>query len=342
MIAPGHISAVRLHCGTGVRPRPGILFEITQERRSPSSRNRAHLGPDSPGSEITVELRITVELTMAIRLVGIDIDGTLLDSTFQIPDANLRAITNAVERGIEVALVTGRRFDFALPVARQIDCALTMMVNNGALVKSKQGETFVRTLLGREIARNILGAMQDQRNTTTVLFDRPRENQIMFETLDWEHPSRKGYWERNRAYIGEVTPLESCLVEDPIQVMFTGQVALMRQVAARLSKLDCRHQFSIALTEYESRDFSLVDVLHADVTKGKTLEQWAKRQGYARESVMAIGDNLNDREMLEYAGRPVVMGNAVQELKNNGWAVTGSNDQAGVAMAIEKYALDPG
>ena len=279
---------------------------------------------------------------MAIRLIGIDIDGTLLDSSFKIPAANLRAISRAVDSGIEVALVTGRRFDFALPVAKQIDRALTMIVNNGALVKSKGGETFLRTLLGREIARSILAATMDQRNTTTVVFDRPRENQIMFEALDWEHPSRKGYWERNREFIGEVTPLESCLVEDPIQVMFTGTVALMREIAARLDKLDYREKFSVALTEYESRDFSLVDVLHADVTKGKTLERWARRQGYARESIMAIGDNLNDREMLEYAGLPIVMGNAVQELKANGWAVTGSNDEAGVAMAIERYALGQG
>ena len=279
---------------------------------------------------------------MAIRLIGIDIDGTLLDSSFKIPAANLRAISRAVDSGIEVALVTGRRFDFALPVAKQIDRALTMIVNNGALVKSKGGETFLRTLLGREIARSILAATMDQRNTTTVVFDRPRENQIMFEALDWEHPSRKGYWERNREFIGEVTPLESCLVEDPIQVMFTGTVALMREIAARLDKLDYREKFSVALTEYESRDFSLVDVLHADVTKGKTLERWARRQGYTRESIMAIGDNLNDREMLEYAGLPIVMGNAVQELKANGWAVTGSNDEAGVAMAIERYALGQG
>ena len=281
----------------------------------------------------------TLELFMPIRLIGIDIDGTLLDSSFKIPDANLRAIARAVERGIEVALVTGRRFDFALPVAKQIDSALTMIVNNGALVKSKQGDTFLRTLLGRDIARNILEDTLDQRNTTTVLFDRPRGNQIMFEALDWEHPSRKGYWERNREFIGEVTPLESCLVEDPIQVMFTGGVALMREIATRLDNLEYREKFSVALTEYESRDFSLVDVLHADVTKGKTLERWAKRQGYLYESIMAIGDNLNDREMLEYVGLPVVMGNAVQELKQKGWAVTGSNDEAGVAMAIERYAL---
>ena len=277
---------------------------------------------------------------MAIRLIGIDIDGTLLNSQWQIPQANLKAIAEAVQRGIEVALVTGRRYDFALPIADQISSPLTMIVNNGALVKSKHGETFSRTLLDREMARLILGATTDLRNTATVFFDRPRENQIMVEAPDWEHPSRKGYWERNREYIGEATPLESCLTEDPIQVMFTGGVAPMRDVAGRLERLPASRGFSVELTEYEARDFSLVDVLHADVSKGKTLSRWANRRGYAREEVMAIGDNLNDREMLEFAGLPVVMGNSVQELRQNGWRVTGTNDDAGVATAIERYVFD--
>ena len=276
---------------------------------------------------------------MAIRLIGIDIDGTLLDSQWTIPPANLRAIAAAFERGIEVALVTGRRFDFALPIAKQIPCPVTMIVNNGAMVKSTEGETFLRTLLDREAAREILEATTDLRNTATVFFDRPRENQIMVEALDWNHPSRKGYWARNREFIGEATPLESCLTEDPIQVMFTGGVSPMRDVATRLELLPGRRAFSVVLTEYEARDFSLVDVLHADVSKGKTLERWADRRGIPRESVMAIGDNLNDREMLEFAGLPVVMGNCVAELLKNGWRVTGSNDEGGVAMAIERYAF---
>src|SRR5713101_7548621 len=196
---------------------------------------------------------------MGIRFMGIDIDGTLLDSQWQIPEANQKAIAEAVERGIEVALVTGRRYDFALPIAERIPSALTMIINNGALVKSKQGETFLRTLLDREVARSILGATAEQRNTATVLFDRPRANQIMVEAIDWNHPARKGYWERNREYIGEEVPLESCLTEDPIQVMFTGGVAAMREVAARLDGLPNRADFSVALTEYEARDFSLVD-----------------------------------------------------------------------------------
>jgi hydroxymethylpyrimidine pyrophosphatase-like HAD family hydrolase len=136
-----------------------------------------------------------------------------------------------------------------------------------------------------------------------------------------------------------MTPLEACLTEDPIQVMFSGPVARMREVEATLRALPQANQFALAVTEYESRNFGLVDVLHPACSKGAALAEWAALRGLGREEVMAIGDNLNDREMLEYAGLPVVMGNSVPELKALGWRETLSNDQNGVAAAIEAYAF---
>src|SRR3981081_4602639 len=95
---------------------------------------------------------------MGVRLIALDIDGTLLDSKWQLPEANRTAIAEAVRRGIEVALVTGRRYDFAMPIANQLDVPLTMIVNNGALVRSKDGETHLRHLLPRATALRVLQA----------------------------------------------------------------------------------------------------------------------------------------------------------------------------------------
>ena len=83
----------------------------------------------------------------------------------------------------------------------------------------------------------------------------------------------------------------------------------------------------------------LVDVLADGVSKGTTLSTWCTAHGYARGEVLAAGDNYNDREMLEFAGVPVVMGNAVPELLAAGFHVTASNDEAGLARAIERFAL---
>ena len=279
---------------------------------------------------------------MPIRLIAIDIDGTLLDSRGQVPEANQRAIAAAVERGIEVALVTGRRYTFALPVAERIPVPLTMIVNNGALVRTKQGETFARQLLPRESARRVLEATVDFRMGALVLFDRPKENQILFESLDWDNPSRTDYWRRNREYLTQITPLEAGLTEDPIQVMYTGGVAEMRRLTERLAGLEFSGEYSVQMTEYEAKNFTLLDVLHSAVSKGAALRDWAARRDYAADEVMAIGDNFNDREMLDFAGVAVVMENSVAEMKNNGWHVTGTNDEGGVGQAIERLALEEG
>src|SRR5438128_791941 len=89
---------------------------------------------------------------MAVRLIALDIDGTLLDSRWQVSEANRAAIAGATRRGIEVALVTGRRYDFAMPVAQKLDCPLTMIVNKGALIRSKEGRRHLRHLLPQSTA----------------------------------------------------------------------------------------------------------------------------------------------------------------------------------------------
>src|SRR5260370_7320488 len=93
---------------------------------------------------------------MAVRVIGLDIDGTLLDSRWQLPEANRAAIAEAGRRGIEVALVTGRRYDFAMPVAHQLDSPLTLIVSNGALIRSKEGHTHLRHLLPKQTPPHIL------------------------------------------------------------------------------------------------------------------------------------------------------------------------------------------
>ena len=192
-----------------------------------------------------------------------------------------------------------------------------------------------------------------------MTFDRTREKQIVYEVIEWDHPQHSRFFNANRPFLAEVSPLEDALVEDPVQVMFTGGCAEMRELfnelrtsAAVTASTPARgplavveegpdHRYSVALTEYEFRDFSLVDVLRAGCSKGTALADWARERGIIREEVMAVGDNLNDLEMLEFAGTPVVMGNAIADLRNRGWQTTASNDDAGVARAVETYILRP-
>jgi Cof subfamily protein (haloacid dehalogenase superfamily) len=272
-----------------------------------------------------------------IRLIGIDVDGTLLDSHGRLPEENRRAIETAVDAGVHVALVTGRSYPFARPVAIGLPAPVTLIVSNGAVERAMDGTTLARRLLDREVARSVLAATRPYRHNAALIFDRDTAGQMVFETMDWTHPERTSYWAKNRAFIARTLPLEDALVEDPIQVMFNGDVEVIRGLAQRLRRE--AHGVAVSLTEYPHRNFSLVDITSPAATKGRALAWRAGQLGLTRAEVMAIGDNYNDLEMLEFAGTPVVMANAVDGLAQHGWATTGHQDEAGVAEAIRRYAL---
>ena len=277
---------------------------------------------------------------VAIKLIAMDIDGTLLESQHQVPPENARAIAEASARGIEIMLVTGRRFDSARNVAGELECDVHLIVSNGALIKSAAGETEQRSLLPAPTARRVLDATPEYRDCSGVIFDRPREAQIVFEQIDWTGPFIGDYLRRHREHVAEIAPLTDCLNrEDPVEILFIAECAKVRRVMSVLEALPEAPEFTLALTEYERTDLSMLDVLRRGVTKGAALVEWARGRGIAREEIMAVGDNWNDREMLAFAGVPVVMGNGVAELKLLGYPITSTNDEAGLAAAIHKYAM---
>jgi hypothetical protein len=278
-----------------------------------------------------------------IRLLAIDIDGTLLDSKGHVPEAHRAALVEAVERGTAIVLVTGRSFHFTRPVVDLLQLPLTLIVNNGAVVKNAAGDTELRHLLDREVARRVLQETRAFEDSVAIVFDRPDERQVIFDRMDWTQPNRLGYFEKNKAFIAPSgAPLSDMLIEDPIQVMFNGAVAPMRDLVRSLQASAAADRFSVALTEYEHRDFSLVDVNGAGCSKGSTLARWVERRGWTPSEVLAIGDNLNDLEMLTFAGTAVIMGNASGALRARAdarWHQTGSNDEDGLATAIRDLAL---
>jgi Cof subfamily protein (haloacid dehalogenase superfamily) len=279
-----------------------------------------------------------------VRLIGIDVDGTLLDAEGHLPDANREAIRAAVAAGIHVSLVTGRSYPYVRPVAEPLPPSITLMVSSGAVERGMDGRTLAKRLLSRTVARRLLESTQHVREHTAVIFDRDVERQIIFESMDWTHPNRRGYWERNHRLIDRALRLEDSLTEDPIQVMFNGDPAAMRELSESLRTaaggLDGpSRQFSVSLTEYLHRDFSLVDITAPQATKGHALLWRARQLGVNRDEIMAVGDNFNDVEMLEAAGVSVLMANADPTLHRPGWYRTGHQNDAGLAQAIERFAL---
>ena len=271
---------------------------------------------------------------MPIRLIAIDIDGTLLDARGLLPDVNRDAVREAVEAGVEVALVTGRSFHHARPVGAALSDRVPLIVSNGALMKRPDGRTLHRLVLDRTVTKEIIVTVRDHRRGAALIFDREGPDQYLYEDIDWQHPNRRRYYELNRRFMTELSPLEDGLTESPLQLAFTGGVEEMRRLAAFIRNLDIAPQITVTLTEYEVRDFSLLDITVSGCSKGAMLTTWLERRGIDAQHVMAVGDNLNDREMLALVGHPVVMGNAVPELKALGWPTTAGHDDGGLAQAI--------
>lgn len=275
-------------------------------------------------------------VTPPVRLLAVDIDGTLLNPQFQISQADLGALRRAHDEGVEVILVTGRRHTFALPIARQLGFDFWMVSSNGAVTRSLWGETFYRDLLPHEICRKLCVAMQGFRGNTVLTFDIEGKGAVVLEHMRELNGSIQRWLERNMEYINFVIPIEDCLTTDPVQAMFCGPIARMHQALDQLSKGGLAKDITVLRTEYPARDLSIVDVLNRGCSKGHALERWANYRGIPREQVMAIGDNYNDIEMLAFAGVPFIMGNACDELRDRGWSITLPNDQNGVAAAVDQ------
>lgn len=272
----------------------------------------------------------------SIRLLATDIDGTLLNPQFQISEGDLAALRRAHAAGMEIVLVTGRRHTFALPIAQQLGFDLWLISSNGAVTRSLSGETFHRDLMPAETCRQLCQAMIQFRGNMVLTFDKEIKGAIVLEHLDEIGASIRRWLEKNMEFIEFVVPIERALVSDPVQAMFCGTMARMSLALEALTGTGLQDKITVLRTEYPVRDLSMIDVLNRGCSKGHALERWARHRGFHRDEVMAVGDNHNDVEMLEFAGHPVIMGNACEELRARGWRVTLGNEACGVAAALQE------
>jgi Cof subfamily protein (haloacid dehalogenase superfamily) len=274
-----------------------------------------------------------------IRLIAIDLDGTLLNSESEISLANRQALVAAAERGVQLVIVTGRRFHSASRFVAYIPCPVTLISSNGARITDSSGEVHHRNFLPRSIARQILEVAGDYRPYTVAIFDMPGRGQMtMQDNAAAEGPL--GWYLRNSPdCLAQVPALEAALSTDPIQVMFGGPPERVESLEPLLHTSPAAASVHLTWTKYPARNVSILDVMNHECSKGAALSLWAARCRILPGEVMAIGDNYNDLEMLSFAGYPVLMGNCSAGMQSNGWPVTLTNDENGVAAAIRRFVL---
>jgi Cof subfamily protein (haloacid dehalogenase superfamily) len=278
-------------------------------------------------------------IRMPIRLIAVDLDGTLLNSQLEISEANQQALAAAAERGVRIAITTGRRFHSARPLLDSLPCPVTLVTSNGAMVRTLSGEVLHRNFLPRKVAVEILEAAIDYRPYAVAIFDKAGCGQVMMQQNASLDGPLRWYLKTARQYLLQVPDLPPALPDDPIQVMFGGAPVFLEPLEPLLRSSQAGGRVHLTWTKYFERDVSLLDVMNRGCSKASGLKWLLGQAGCMASEVMAIGDNYNDLEMLQMAGFPVVMGNSSPGLNTNGWHVTGSNDEDGVAAAIHDLIL---
>jgi hypothetical protein len=286
---------------------------------------------------------------MPIRLIALDLDGTLLDSRGSLSERNRAAVGAARARGVGVALVTGRRFRDARPLALELGLDVPVISHNGALTKHAHSlETVSAVLMPCGAARAVVRTGRAHGADALVSDDHAGAGLLVYDHISAGNTALASYvaWSRRvagdeiAAAIRQVESLEEYLDHDPLHVAFSGGCAAMERLAGVMRE-ELGASVRLLLTLYPKTDFALLDILHPDASKGAGLAAVAAEAALGREEVMAVGDNFNDLEMLEWAGTGVLMGNADPGLHATGrFHPTAANDDDGVAEAIERFVLE--
>jgi hypothetical protein len=276
---------------------------------------------------------------MKIKLIAIDIDGTLLDSSYRIGEETRRALAEAIATGILIVLVTGRRFAIARPIALELGLHTPLISHNGALTKHIETlEVIDYHPLSASLARQAVELARPLRADVVCSYDPQGYGRVVTDIVSEENIKLRRYLDKSPMIVEQVADLRASIREDPIQVMSAGPCALMDQFEQTLAyHLDGK--VKLLKTAYPAKDMTILDILAPDCSKAVALAAVVERFGLSRQEVMAIGDNHNDLEMLAYAGLGVVMGNAEERLRKLGFPVTATNDENGVAQAIAEFVL---
>lgn len=263
-----------------------------------------------------------------IKMIVLDIDGTIMDGNFQISERIKKTIQLCLEKNIKITLATGRMHDAAVPIAKEIGLCGPIISYQGSIIKEVIGN---KTLLNESIefataikAINELRQFEGQINFFT-------ENQLISEKIT---PLLREYAEKRAINFKTVSSFEKLKNFSPIKLLFINNDA---QKLKQIKKY-MREKFPKILNIFQSTDY-FCEIVGPNATKGNAIQFLAKLWNIELSQILAIGDQENDIEMLKTAGVSVAMGNAIKEVKEITTYITDTVEMGGAATAIEKIAL---
>jgi len=289
-------------------------------------------------------------LAEPVRLVALDIDGTLITSTYQLTPRTVAAIHAAIAAGLEVVIATGRRHTFALRILAPVNLpdATVIISASGTVVRTRAGALIERHHMPNQVALDLCALLDAHRDRLVFTFDKVDEDPralahpgaLLMEKCGSFYALFEKWVSDNRTDILELSPMEDGLHGDPpIQAMVCGSILQMRDVEQLILTSPLAGHLSPHRTEYVARGLAILDVLPAGCGKGVALAHLAKHRSLAPAQIAAIGDNFNDLDMLEFVGHPYVMANGAPEMvasaSARGWQIAPPNDEDGAATILE-------
>lgn len=277
---------------------------------------------------------------MRYKMLALDCDGTLLDQSGTIRPAVFHAVREAIERGVHVTLATGRRFDSAREIAERLALRLPLVLHGGTIIQdSATGEVIYEDGMDHDVLSRIITEITSE-GQQPVLYLSPSADYSLL-TGDERHDS-----DSLRAYLSHQKSVHRSTYADMIRTRHVVSVAVfqnddvLRPLYSRLRRMPICRTLLWEPDPLFPDTMYLLEIVNAGCSKAKALAHLAASYGVRIDEIMAIGDQINDVEMIESVGLGVAMGNAIEEVRSRAGAVVASNEEDGVAEAIHRFVLN--
>lgn len=272
-------------------------------------------------------------ITQPIKLIAIDLDGTLLNSQHEMTARSEKALKAAMDKGVKVVIATGKTFASATHLIKNLNLTTPGIYVQGTITYNSDGSVHTQHTVSAQLARQVI-TFADERGYELGLYS---GNHIFVRKLTRRMAELTSYFHEPAPEA--VGPLQNILDNTPVNKIIAFAPHDPRKIAALRWQLSTQIGTGARLLSAGISDE--IEVLPYNVSKGTALKALLKEMGITPNQVMALGDGENDVEMLQLVGLGVAMGNASAHVKSVADTTTASNDDEGVAQAVEQYVLAP-
>ncbi|MGI8424578.1 MAG: HAD family hydrolase [Chloroflexota bacterium] len=284
---------------------------------------------------------------MPFKLLALDVDGTLLRSDGTISARTRESLSRALSNGVTLAIATGRRKRTAEPILQQLDLPHYLVASQGAVVWHDD-QIVSHAHLPREGARRALQHIEAL-NMSAVMFANAHQPETIWITGSWQTNQRlEVYTQRHRDLLRELT--DDALDHDPIEIVVFDTMDRLEALSARLTGDAPSHLsaeppdqngplWRVIFSRNQFTAGGAVEVVGPDTSKASGLQAVCNRIACTRDEVLAFGDNINDVEMLAFAGKGVCMANGTADARAAADSEAPSNDEDGIAVVLEELGL---